>query len=77
MRAVNNKLEEVRCGKASEYLGPLEQLQENMRVKIEITSQRREYRLENLNHKTEAEELAAQQNFHVSFIVVLLYYFLF
>lgn len=66
MRAVNTKLEEVRSGRAKEYLGPLEQLQENMSVKIEIASSRREYRITNLDHKTEAEILASEQNFNVS-----------
>lgn len=65
MRAVSTKLEEVRSGRAKEYLGPLEQLQDTMSVKVEIASKRREFRLSNLEHKTEAEMLAAQQNFEV------------
>jgi hypothetical protein len=46
-------------------IDPLEQLQENMSVKIEIASKRREYRIINLEHKTAAENIASQQNINV------------
>ena len=36
MIQVNEKLEEVRAGKAIEYLSPLAELQENMRIRTEV-----------------------------------------
>ena len=36
MGQVDLKLEEVRAGRALEYLNPLSQLQENMRMRTEV-----------------------------------------
>ncbi|PNF29583.1 Breast cancer metastasis-suppressor 1-like protein-A [Cryptotermes secundus] len=60
---VDTKLGEVRCGRAQEYLQPLEELQENMRIRTEVAGVLREFRLTNIRNKFEAEELAASQNY--------------
>ena len=65
LKNVEDKIEEVKTGKAKEYLSALEQLQENMRVRIEVAGKLRDFRTVNLRNKFEAEELAAYQNFEV------------
>jgi len=60
---IDRKLDEVRCGRSTEYLGPLQELQETMSVKVEITAQRRDFKLTSLRHQVESEELASLQNF--------------
>ncbi|KAK7066360.1 Breast cancer metastasis-suppressor 1-like protein [Halocaridina rubra] len=60
---VEAKLEEVRIGQATEYLMPLEELQEAMRVRLEVACILRQYRLQNIQNKYEAEVMAAKQNF--------------
>lgn len=57
------KLTEVRAGRAPEYLQPLEELQINMKNRMEVSTVLRELRLANINCKFEAEQLATQQNF--------------
>lgn len=57
------KLEEVRAGRAPEYLQPLEDLQDNMRIRIEVAGILREMKLKNIRRKYDAEEMAALQNF--------------
>ncbi len=65
MTQITSKLEEVRSGKAKEYLGPLAQLQENMRIRMEVTANLRQFRLINVTHKYDAEDLAIRQNYEV------------
>jgi len=60
---VEGKLEEVRHGGAGEYLGPLEELEEGMRIRLEVACVLRQYRLNNINNKHEAELVAAKQNY--------------
>lgn len=60
---VEGKLEEVRHGGAGEYLGPLEELEEGMRIRLEVSCVLRQYRLNNINNKHEAELVAAKQNY--------------
>lgn len=60
---IEAKLEEVRAGRAPEYLQPLEDLQDNMRIRIEVAGILREMKLKNIRRKYEAEETAAYQNF--------------
>lgn len=60
---IEAKLSEVKVGRAIEYIQPLEELQENMRIQIEVGSILRKYRQENINCKFEAEELASKQNY--------------
>nr|XP_022331280.1 breast cancer metastasis-suppressor 1-like protein [Crassostrea virginica] len=62
MGQVDLKLEEVRAGRALEYLNPLSQLQENMRMRTEVAGILREYRIDSIQNKFESEVLAAQQN---------------
>lgn len=49
-----------------EYLLPLQQLNDNMRVRTEVAGILRQFRLENIQHKFESEEQAAKQNYEVS-----------
>ncbi|XP_075233523.1 breast cancer metastasis-suppressor 1-like protein isoform X1 [Lycorma delicatula] len=60
---VEIKLGEVKVGKAQEYLQPLEELEENMKIRIEVAGILRQYRLTNIHNKYDAEEQAAKQNF--------------
>ena len=62
---IENKLAEVKAGRAPEYLQPLEELQINMKNRMEVSTVLRELRLANINCKFEAEQLATQQNFEV------------
>ena len=59
------KLEEVRVGEAAEYLIPLEELQDGRRVRLEVAHVLRQFRLQNITNKYEAEKSASQQNFEV------------
>ncbi|XP_076049197.1 breast cancer metastasis-suppressor 1-like protein [Oratosquilla oratoria] len=60
---VESKLEEVKVGHAAEYQGPLEELKEAMDVRLEVACILREFRLQNISNKHEAEALASRQNF--------------
>lgn len=64
---VDSKLGEVKLGRAHEYLQPLEQLQENLRVRTEVAGILRNYRMTNVRNKFQAEETAALQNYQVGF----------
>jgi len=60
---VISKLEEVKAGKAPEYLQPLEDLQDQMRIRTEVAGILKDFRLNNIRCQYEAEQLAAKQNF--------------
>ena len=60
---VDTKLCEVRVGKSEEYLIPLERLKENMKTKQEVAEILKQFRLQNIQNKYDAEEQAALQNF--------------
>lgn len=60
---VTSKLEEVRAGKAPEYLQPLEDLQDQMRIRTEVAGILKELRLQNIRCQYDAEQLAAIQNY--------------
>jgi len=60
---VEHKLEEVRAGRAAEYLQPLDELQENMRVRTEVAAIVSQLKLTNIKCQFEAEMLANEQNF--------------
>lgn len=60
---IESKLSEVKAGRAVEYTQPLEELQENMRVQLEVGSILRQLRQENIQCKYEAEEMASRQNY--------------
>ncbi|XP_054263917.1 breast cancer metastasis-suppressor 1-like protein-A isoform X2 [Macrosteles quadrilineatus] len=61
---VETKLNEVKMGRAAEYLVPLEELQENHSIRIEVAGILRQYKLANIRNNFEAEEQAANQNLH-------------
>ena len=60
---IETKLEEVKTGKATEYTQPLEELQENLRVQLEVGHILRKFRQDNIECKYDAEQLAANQNY--------------
>lgn len=60
---VDAKLGEVKLGRAHEYLQPLEQLEENLRIRNEVNGILRSYRMTNVRNKFQAEEAAALQNY--------------
>ncbi|KAF5302211.1 hypothetical protein FQA39_LY10250 [Lamprigera yunnana] len=60
---VDHQLAEVKGGRSQEYLGPLHDLQCNMRVRTEVAGILRQLRLANIRNKFDAEEQAARQNF--------------
>jgi breast cancer metastasis-suppressor 1-like protein len=62
---VERKLEEVRAGRAQEYLQPLEELQDNMRERIEVAGILSQLKITNINSQHEAEMIASKQNFEV------------
>ena len=66
---IEKKLAEVKAGRAPEYLQPLEELQVNMKNRMEVSSIMRELRLSNITCKFDAEQLATEQNFEVRSIV--------
>ncbi|XP_013407838.1 breast cancer metastasis-suppressor 1-like protein-A [Lingula anatina] len=70
MSQVDAKLEEVHAGLAHEYLSPLDELQENMRIRTEVAGIWRELELENIRNKYECEMQAAQQNFESEKIIL-------
>jgi breast cancer metastasis-suppressor 1-like protein len=53
-------------------LQPLEELQENMRVRMEVAGILRKYRLANIHNKHDAEEHASKQNYEVCACSILL-----
>eukprot|EP00095_Tigriopus_kingsejongensis_P004133 maker-scaffold122_size333723-snap-gene-2.39 protein:Tk04133 transcript:maker-scaffold122_size333723-snap-gene-2.39-mRNA-1 annotation:"breast cancer metastasis-suppressor 1-like protein" len=57
------KLNEVRSGRAPEYLQPLEELQVNMKNRMEVGQVLKELRLANIQCKFDAEMLATEQNY--------------
>ncbi|KAL6963450.1 Breast cancer metastasis-suppressor 1-like protein [Sarracenia purpurea var. burkii] len=63
LNQISLKLTEIKCGEASEYLQPLADLEENMRIRSEVAGVLRQYRLKNLDNQYDAEELTAKQNF--------------
>lgn len=62
LNRVEEKLNEVRAGKSSDYLQPLEELQENLRVRTEVAGIQRDLKIANVNCVFEAEKVAAQQH---------------
>lgn len=62
---VERKLEEVRAGRAVEYLQPLEELQDNMRIRTEVAGILKELKVTNIKCQYDAELLACKQNFEV------------
>lgn len=70
---VENQLSEVKSGRSLDYLGRLQTLQDNMRIRTEVAGILRHFRLTNINNKFDAEEQAARQNFNVSFFLIITY----
>lgn len=62
---VDTQLADIRNGRSQEYLGPLQELNENLRTRTEVASVLRRLQTENIQHKFDSEELAALQHFEV------------
>lgn len=60
---ITTKLEEVKSGKAPEYLQPLEDLQDQMRIRTEVAGILKELRMKNIRCKFDAEQQAARQTY--------------
>lgn len=61
LNRVEEKLVEVRAGKCADYLQPLEELQENLRVRTEVAGIQRDLKIANVKCINEAEKVAAKQ----------------
>ncbi|XP_064599908.1 breast cancer metastasis-suppressor 1-like protein [Liolophura sinensis] len=68
---VEAKLQEVRDGRAPEYLVPLEQLRKNMEIRIEVSGILRQLRIQGIKNKCDSEETAALQ--HMKSEKIILY----
>ena len=62
---VDKRLEEVRAGIAQEYLSPVDELQNNMKIRTKVAGVLREFRFTNIRCQYEAEIIASNQNFEV------------
>jgi len=60
---IETKLAEVKAGTATEYIQPLEELQENMRIQMDVGLILKKFRQENIECKYDAEQSAASQNY--------------
>lgn len=65
LKQISLKLAEIQSGEAPEYLQPLAELEDNMRIRLEVAGVLRKFRLKNLDNQYEAEEMTAKQNFEV------------
>lgn len=72
---VEAQLAEVRSGKSELYLRPLQDLQKDMRLRVDVAGILRDLQLENIRHKFEAEEQAARQNFESEKALAWDYYY--
>lgn len=62
LNQVDEKLQGVRSGKSSDYLIPLEQLQEQLKVRTEVAGILRELKMANVRCQHQAEILASRQH---------------
>lgn len=62
---VDMQLADIRGGRSQEYLGPLQELNENLRTRTEVASVLRTLQTQNIQHKFDSEELAAVQHYEV------------
>ena len=62
LNQVEEKLQGVRSGKSSDYLQPLEELQENLRVRTEVAGVLKEFKMANVKCQHQAEMLASKQH---------------
>ncbi|CAI9730634.1 Hypothetical predicted protein [Octopus vulgaris] len=70
VKQVDEKLEEIRAGKAQDYWRPLAQLEENMTIRIQVAGILKELRLQSIQCKFESEEVAARQNMESDKIIL-------
>ncbi|XP_017775620.1 PREDICTED: breast cancer metastasis-suppressor 1-like protein [Nicrophorus vespilloides] len=59
---IDHQLSEIKSERSQEYLVPLSELKENMRIRTEVAGILRQLRLDNIQHKFDAEEQAALQH---------------
>jgi breast cancer metastasis-suppressor 1 and related proteins len=65
---VNNKLKEIEDETAEEFTIPLKKLEQNMDIKIKLATLMRDYRLQNLEHIYNYEELSYKKSLEVIII---------
>ncbi|CAG9765455.1 unnamed protein product [Ceutorhynchus assimilis] len=63
IQQVETQLAEVKSGKSLDYIVPLQNLEEQRRVRTEVAGVLRHLRIDNINNQYEAEKQAALQNF--------------
>ncbi|XP_066147094.1 breast cancer metastasis-suppressor 1-like protein [Euwallacea fornicatus] len=63
IQQVETQLSEVKSGKSPEYLIPLQNLEEQRRIRTEVAGILRQLRIENINSQYDGEKQAAMQNF--------------
>jgi breast cancer metastasis-suppressor 1-like protein len=61
LHRVEEEINEVRTGKSSAYLQPLEELQENLKNRTEVAAIHRDLKIANIKCIYEAEKVAAKQ----------------
>lgn len=74
MAQVETDFIELRLGTAKHYREPLQELQDQMKSRLEVASVLRQFKLTNLKHKYEAEEQAIRQNFEVLLLFFKCYF---
>lgn len=62
---VEMQMSDLHGGRSQEYLLPLQQLNENLKVRTEVAGILKQYRLENIQHNFDSEEQAAKQHYEV------------
>lgn len=69
MKQIETKLSEIRSGKASEYLVPLNEIREAARIRTEVSEIAMKLKLQVIKTRFEAETLGAKQTYEVRAIV--------
>lgn len=65
MKEVDDKLNEVKLGIASDYRIPALKLRDQLNHRLEVAAILKQFKLANLEHKYEAEKQSIRQNFEV------------
>ena len=70
LNRVEEKLNQVKAGKSSDYMQPLEELEENLKVRTEVVGIQRDLRIANVTCIYEAEKVAAKQTMEMECRVI-------
>lgn len=66
IRQIDSQLNDIHNERSTEYLEPLQRLNEIKEARVEVAGVLRKYRTQNLNHEFLSEEQGALQHFEVS-----------